>query len=263
MTKHTQPTRICTACGIQKPLTAFLHLTSKLGTAYGSICSTCRGKGIKEEVKKLISDEEKSSTTSSLRIGMKQLVEIELQKKREQKDRQDNKELELKKREQVSVEKTESTELKEKADKLQRETYQRGFLDYKSKKNPFSAQSVLDQKNAQRFMGAPVPDEKQRAMEATKKTEAIKQEQQKNSVDLSGAPVLDPANFTFAREATVQRLQSLLGNDAPIMRNMAQFYKTLSIVEGKKPDSAKQEKWEGEDPREFIERTWGPSSRKR
>jgi len=259
MTKHTQLTRICTACGIQKPLTAFLYLTSKLGTAYGNICSTCRGKGIKEETKKVVSEEEKSSTTSSLRIGMKQLVEMELQKKLEQEDRQNNKDLELKKREQASLEKNESTELKEKADKLQRETYQRGFLDYKSKKNPFSAQSVLDQKNAQRFMGVPVLDEKQRAIEATKKADDIKLEQQKNSVDLSGAPVIDPANFTFAREATVQRLQSLLGNDAPIMKNKAQFYKTLSIIEDRKPP----EKWEGEEPREFIERTWGPSSRKR
>ncbi|MBV9575646.1 MAG: hypothetical protein JO149_03385 [Gammaproteobacteria bacterium] len=42
MVKPTTPTKTCSNCGQQKPLTAFLQLTAAEGRGYGNICATCR-----------------------------------------------------------------------------------------------------------------------------------------------------------------------------------------------------------------------------
>lgn len=262
MTKHTPLTRTCTACGIEKPLSAFLYLTSK-GTTYGTICSTCRGKGITEQKPSVAPEDDRSRTTSGMRIGVKQLLEIELQKKQDREDRQIRQEQDIKKREQVSLEKSESTETKEKAEKFHRETYidekkKQGFLNYQTIKNPFSAQSVIGQKQTEPFK-APVLDEKQRALEASKLAEAIQLEERKTTVDLSGSPVIEEQHHHITREATLKRLESVLSGDAPILKNKSQLYKT-SFVSQKSDGTDNSNK---ETPVEFIEKTWGPSSRKR
>lgn len=242
MTKHSSLTRTCTACRIEKPLSAFLYLTSELGTAYGNICATCRGKGIKEKPKKMVHEDERSSTTSGMRIGVKQVVEIELQKKRDQKERLTSQEEAAKKREHVSNEKIDSVEKKEKAEKSHREAY----INYKSKKQLLSTQSVIDRKRDERFKGSPLMEEKQRTVEATKLTEARKEEEKKTTVDLSSGAA---HGFHTNREATIKRLQTLLGTGAPIM---SQLYKT---------PPTEQEKANKETPRELVERKW-PSPRK-
>ncbi len=259
MTK--QPlTRTCSACGIEKPLSAFLHLTSQ-GTAYGTICATCRGKGITEKPQKRVHEDERSGTTSGMRIGVKELVEIELEKKREQKEREIRQQEDLKKREEISLEKTESKELKEKAEKSHREK----FLNYQSKKNPFSAQIVVDQKKPGPFINLPVLDEKQRALEATKLAEAIRQEERKTTVDLSGGPVYDPQSSMASRDNPTFREYLIRSGDTPMGRTASQLYRNL--VGQKKSESStpseKQEKDIQEAAREFIDKTWGPSSRKR
>lgn len=265
MTKHSPLSRICTACGIEKPLTAFLYLTSKAGTTYGTICATCRGKGIKEKAQKFVSEEERTSTTSGMRIGVKQLLEIELAQKREKEERKIIKEEELKKREQNSSEQIELIEEKEKADKFHRDTKKQAFLNYQTSKQIFSAQSVLGQKKDERFVQSPINTEKQQALEAANVTEAIKQEALKTTLDLtSGSPVFDQQHFHISRDATLKRLQSLLGGDAPILKAMSAFYKTLQPGQHNKPlRLSEPEKTQLDPPEDFIEKTWGPSSRKR
>src|SRR6266568_2690642 len=83
MKDRTQMTRTCSACGIEKPLAAFLEISSTHGTRYGNLCATCRGAGITE--KKLNKTEEEHSTiaTSGTRIGLKERVFIEKEQKKQ------------------------------------------------------------------------------------------------------------------------------------------------------------------------------------
>jgi hypothetical protein len=240
MTKHTPLTRTCTACGIEKPITAFLYLTSKLGTTYGTICATCRGKGIKEKAQKFVAEEERTTTSSGMRIGVKQLLEIELAHKREKEELKSIREEELKKREQDSSEKIESIEEKAKAEKFHRETKQ-SFLNYQTKKT-FGTQSVIGQKKDERFIQSSITNEKQRALEAANVTETLKQEELKTTLDLSsGSPVFD---FHLSHDATLKRLQSSLSADSPLMKRLSRFYKDLQS--GQEKDT----------PKEFVEKTW-------
>lgn len=258
MTK--QLTRICTACGLEKPLTAFLYLTARSGTTYGSICATCRGKGITEATKKPAVEDEKAPPAYSFQLGVKQLAEIELQRKRDREDRQEKQEAESKKQEELLHSKAESTEIKEDADKLRREVWlqdkqRQRFLDYQSKENPFSARALLEQKKGHHFMESLILEEKRRAIDTNQKTEAMQREERKSGVDLSGAPVVDPTSFMLGRDVAIQRLESMLSGDAPVLRKLSQFYKTAS-PEQKKPEGVKVEK-NGPEV-EFIKKTWGP-----
>jgi hypothetical protein len=42
MTKYTTPTKTCSHCGLQKPLSAFLEMTYTHGVGYGNVCASCR-----------------------------------------------------------------------------------------------------------------------------------------------------------------------------------------------------------------------------
>ncbi len=246
MTDHKRLTRTCSACGIEKPISAFLHLSGSGGAVYGAICSTCRGKGIKEKAQKFVSEEERTGTTAALRIGTKELMEIELQKKLAFEKLQHEREEQAKKRDQDSSEKSESTELKEKAQKLLREKYledkqKQSFLNYQSKKPPTTTDALI--KNS------PILEEKKRALDAFQQKENIKLEQQKTGIDLSGAPVLDPQQSLISRHNPMfENFKTWLGASAPIA-------KTLN-----KTQEAATKK---ETPSEFIEKTWNPSSRRR
>ncbi|HSW93924.1 MAG TPA: hypothetical protein VLJ15_06200 [Gammaproteobacteria bacterium] len=245
---------------MEKPLTAFLYLTGRSGTTYGSICATCRGKGITEESKKQTIEDEKAPPTYGLQLGVKQLAEIELQRKRDREDLQEKQEVESKKREEASQNEAESTELKENAEKLRREAWlenkqRQRFLDYQSKENPFSARAVLEQKKGHRFMESLVLDEKRRAIDASRNTEVLQQEERNKTVDLSGGQVLDPTSFLLGRDVAIQRLESMLSGDAPVLRKLSQFYKTAS-PEQKKPEGGKLEKNSPEVG--FVKKTWGP-----
>lgn len=63
----SQPTlsKICTNCGQQKPLSAFLEMTEAHGTVYGSICSACRKTALLLEENRRKTDAEGSTTTES------------------------------------------------------------------------------------------------------------------------------------------------------------------------------------------------------
>lgn len=53
-------TKICSVCGLSKPLTAFLVMNDKQGATYGNICSACRKTAMEKSSLK-----EGESTTSS------------------------------------------------------------------------------------------------------------------------------------------------------------------------------------------------------
>ncbi len=258
MAKREHLTRICTACGMEKPLSAFLQISGAQGTTYGSICSTCRGTGAKEKSTVPVREEEQSSTSSGIRIGTKQKVELEKQKKREYDELKQQYIEEDKKRDQITIEKVATTEQKEKAEKEHRQTIEakkQGFLSYQTKKPPLSAQSLVGQKREDRsLLNVPAADEIQQVLELRKVEEAIKSEIKNTTLDLgSGAPVLDQQHNVFSRENPFfKQFIDWLGN-APIARTMDQFYKKqISQKESLK-----------EKPHELAEKKIHPSSRKR
>src|SRR5438552_3624225 len=84
MVKH-KLTRLCAACGNEKPLSAFLEINSTHGTHYSAICATCRaaGKG-KKDTKP--GDEDTVTLPGGARIGSKEKVFISKEQKRQIKD---------------------------------------------------------------------------------------------------------------------------------------------------------------------------------
>src|SRR3990167_11420340 len=81
MANSNQPTlsKTCAACGLQKPLSAFLQLTDA-GTSYGNICSTCRKAGA--DIKKPKTEAEDSTTSvSGHKIDTKTKIHGDIDKK--------------------------------------------------------------------------------------------------------------------------------------------------------------------------------------
>jgi len=206
-----------------------------------------------------------------MRIGAKQRVEIERQKEHLIQERQEQQEKESKKREQLSLEKTESTEQKEKTEKSLREKYletkqKQGFLNYQTQKSPLNPQSIAGQKKERFLINPAIMDEKQQEIEITKLAEAAKQDQQNTTLDLSGSPIFDQQHHVISRDNPIfKKFQTWLGADAPMMKTLSQLYRTSPVEQKKQtpPPPAKQEKLAKDTPHEFIEKTWGPSSRKR
>jgi hypothetical protein len=137
MKDRNQMTRICSACGIEKPLAAFLEISSTHGTRYGMICATCRGAGITE--KKPTNTEEDTSTiaTTGSRIGLKERIFIETEQKKQLIASKDAHIEQINKREALKEEQQDKKDLKEKSEKDHRRTYldpqkQPGFLGKKS-----------------------------------------------------------------------------------------------------------------------------------
>ncbi len=260
-------TRICVACGIEKPLSAFLQITGSQGTTYGIICSTCRSAGIKGKAPAPTHEDERSSTSSGMRIGAKERLEIDQQKKRDRQESQSREEQEAKKREKTKEDKFERIVETEKAEKTHRETFieekkKQAFLNYQSKK-PLSGQSIIGQKKDER---ASAQEEKHRSVEASRKEEAIQHEQKITTLDLSGGPVLDQPFTAMTNRESVhfKQFQAWLG-DAPVAKTMSQLYRNNMTNQAKAAQEKKAteiKNLEKETPREFVEKTWGPSSRK-
>ncbi|HSW70113.1 MAG TPA: hypothetical protein VLI69_08210 [Gammaproteobacteria bacterium] len=268
MNKQTILTRICTTCGIEKPLSAFLYLSSKQGATYGQICASCRGAGQKEKISSLPpnedEDEHGGETSSGARMGAKQLLEIELQKKQELKENKDWREKKAKKREQISLDKMELLEQKEKDQKFHRKNYletQQGFLRYQTKNQVFGEKSMLQKK--EEFFHAAVSEEKHRDLEASKLVEVAKEEQQIKVESVGSTPLFDPSNKILIRQSPhYHSLRARLSTDSPIAKAFARLYAAQTGREHAAQPSEKKGDTKKETPHEFIERNWGPSSRK-
>lgn len=249
---NTSLTRTCIACGIEKPLSAFLQITGARGTTYGNICSACRSKGIPGKHSQ--AEEERTSTSSSMAIGAKQRAEITKAQENIQQEKQITEKEELKKEEKMLDEKTDARQEIEKAERIQRDTYKQkqSFLGFSPTRQTDVQQKTIHQKSNEQVhvKSTLASQEKHRALETANKVEAIKQELQRTTLDLSGAPLIDnPHNVISRDNPIIKQMQALLGMDAPMMKTIAsRLYQ--------------QKKQTTETPKEFIRRTWGPASRK-
>ncbi len=246
-----QLTRTCSICGLQKPLAAFLQVSSTEGTGYGNICATCRGAGMKE--KSLLKEDERSSTTSGVRIGAKQKLEIDKEIQRLLKAAQEAHEKKLKKREKTLFQRTEHTELKEKDEKKHRTSFlekKQSFLRFQVKtpntKSPAIQQNINSSQNP-----GPVSQEIQ------KKHAALQHDQIITSIDFAGPPILGPQHSDIRwNNPFFEKFKIWLGESAPLMRTMGQLYK-------KAPSASKEAAPQPDPLHDYIDKTWGPGSRKK
>jgi hypothetical protein len=137
MDKQPNPlTRVCTSCGVKKPLSAFLYVSGAQGTTYGTICSDCRRTVTQPNKNAPKESDEHSTSSSGLRIGSQQKIATTIEKRRQHKDLSESYEQEAKDRDQLKEEHVEREETKEKAEKDHRKFFidvkKQGFLGKKT-----------------------------------------------------------------------------------------------------------------------------------
>lgn len=146
MEKQHQLVRSCLACGLEKPLAAFLQLTGTQGTVYGNICSACRSasaKGSPVVPKKETDDGDESDGGSGLNMGYKarrahELIAHEFLEQRDE-DKKESREL----KDKIASDKTEKKERKEKSEKDHREQY----IEVKKRESLFDNKLSPQEKN--------------------------------------------------------------------------------------------------------------------
>lgn len=250
MNKPTTPlSRTCLACGLEKPLAAFLQISGTQGTVYGNICSNCRSTGAKgKAILPKPSDEEQSGGVG-LKIDSKTRIQQEFQKKLQEKKLKDLTHEEKVQREKLILTKTERGEIKDKAEKYHRQGFievqkKPGFIGEQAKKQP------SDKKPTQEtgFM-----TEKEREIAEQKLKEALEHETQLNP-DL-GQTFIDFQLEKF-KTARFGEIMDLIGS--PNFKTMVRLYKDragiLKKENGGKPEAT--------DPFvDYVEKTSKPKGR--
>lgn len=145
MKKQTPPSRVCIACSTEKPLAAFLQITGKQGTIYGSICSACRTKTTKIKT----TDREEGSGGSGFRIDSKNKTRAEIEAKRKLTEIKERDKQDAAKKEEGKAEKTKRTEVTIKSEKEHRKNYiepKQSFLNFPAKPSLAAQDPIVKQK---------------------------------------------------------------------------------------------------------------------
>lgn len=257
MKDRTQMTRTCIACGIEKPLAAFLEISSTHGTRYGNLCATCRGAGITEKKKNKGEEDQSTIATSGTRIGLKERVFIE-QKQKEQLNAAKQQRIEqLNKRDTLQEEKKAKTNLKEKSEKDHRTSY----LDVK-KQPGFLSRSLPGIKTspAQNVVATETKIERDKlAVDEKQRTIDARQEEAKKTPNLATQYVDPKAGESWAYSPAYLAFQDSL--EVTPFKLIRERLKKLTS-----PNTAKTtENAEKKDPLlDFVEKTWsGPSTTRR
>lgn len=245
----TTNTRTCIACGVPKPLSAFLQITAR-GTMYGNICSTCRSAGIKEPTRGLAAEEGRGTSRTGVTIGAKERVHQEKEQKREIKELKDKEGKEKKHREEIKSEKLERGELLEKEEKERRTDY------IESKKTFFTTPAKQPPATKQPGTAERRPLDAAQLIERMEREKASEKEQKKRTTfDLSsgGSTVDQPSTGMTKFENEVMRaFRTWLGGSA-----------ALGFKQPAKSEAGKTgEKTPGQDPLEkAADDLWGNKNR--
>ena len=118
--------KTCKHCGLQKPLRAFLQLSDKNRDAYGNICTTCR----KTTLAIPNISEESTTSTTDHRIGTKERMAAEIEKKERLKQTDEIYYTERKEEEKKQLNRTKKSENTLKNEKKHHKTYlnKRSFI---------------------------------------------------------------------------------------------------------------------------------------
>lgn len=267
MTKHTPFTRTCAVCGIEKSLAAFLQISGKQGTNYGAVCASCRsaGRTTKSDAE-LHTEEDSTTATTDKRIGSKEKVFSEQEKKRYLKDLKESRIKEAKKRDEEALEKTEQTDIKEKSEKDHRKFYletKQGFLGQRKPFDPSSTDNIAERDAKQQLERARSVLENQNKIEIQKQEDIIKQEFQITSLDFSKPFVAGQTNQLRFQTDTFLKFKSWLGTSSPLVKTLEFLYnKSNTPYQTTNPITEKTNRKENIE--EYIEkRLDNPSSTRR
>ncbi|GEM_PF-2583046 len=253
MKKSVPVIRTCLACGLEKPIAAFLQISGAQGTVYGNICSTCRGATAR--AKKIIGkgdEDEVGRGSSGVRIDAKTRLRTEVKQKKEEKLAVEIHEKGLEKRETADLKKTDLTEKKQKEELFHRKDYietkkREGFLGTPPAEKPA-------QQRTPSFMS-----DMQKTLETKRNVEAaIEQEAKLTTVDTKQL-YLDPQFAEIRFQSVIfKQFKESLGTSA----NFTTMERLYSKKAEQNIKQAKENKTEAKDPFvEFVERK-GPSARK-
>lgn len=244
MEKPTTPLfKTCSACGQQKPLSAFLQMTGPNGTTYGTICTDCR----KANADKLPAQEQDETTTSNtgLKVDSKAKVadDLEKNKLRFETDEQYYEEREEKDvSNSAEIEKTnvKSTDEKKHRDFLKRNTFI-GKSTTTTESRHFSEQKRVQDVQTENTMNA---------AHAEKQTESAKSEQQEKEVKLDASTDTGIAGkIKYTQGQAFKEFARWSGG--ALGKTFSQPAQTADKAPGV------------ETPSEVIEKNWGPSSRRK
>lgn len=225
MAKKIQITRICSVCGVEKPIAAFLQISSKQGTHYGFVCSTCRSMGKMTKPTPAPTEDESTTASTDKRIGAKERLYIEQEKQRYLKELKELHIKEAKKREQNTTDKTEQTELKEKAEKEHRKYYIegnkiQGFLGQKRIAAPLVPDTTIEHIAKQDYANQ---RERQSHIETITLQDLIKQELQV-SLDFSKPYVAGQTDRPQFQSGPFVQYLLRSRADSPLLRTLQLLY---------------------------------------
>lgn len=215
MTDQIQTTRICSACGMEKPLFAFLES--------GYICADCRQVG---------SGDQSDDGTTRLQLDHKARMQIELEKIDRLKHLTDLESQEKTKKEVAVQEKSEKTELLERTEKQLREEYldsqkQEPFPSIKTKTAQQKSTAFQNrQEILQAIAGKKNWAEKSQALQSHEIAEKIGAEETRkaNVDDVSLVNAGEQLGGTAKRSSeTFLRFRELLGESAAINRTLTLY----------------------------------------
>lgn len=259
--KSNFPTRVCSACGIEKPLSAFLQISGLKGSGYGNICSTCRGAGMDSPLKKPEKLEDRGSTSSDVRIDAdsRQVAELEQKKAAAEKDQATREDREAKEK---------LTDFKDR--KITREQFEKHVREELIKsKSIFSqpGQKTTDAKaRTENLARSTAPSEVERAVESKlREEEAAKTEAGLTGIDLSRAFNPEQLRRINVLEGEAIKRFGAWTSDAPIVKQLGFLKrKTSSQKLYKQPTEKTPEAKQEKDPvLDFTERKkWGSSFKK-
>jgi hypothetical protein len=244
MKKNIPIVRTCLACGLEKPLAAFLQLSGTQGTVYGNICSSCRSSEAKSKavVPKQETDETGRTGVGS-RIDAKTKVKTEIIQKTIIKQAKEADQLEKKQKDLKITDQLDKKETQEKAEKHHRKEY----IETKQKEGKKSSQAVVTRKTTFPLDKSFIATQ-QTNSEAAAQASAIDQENKLTTVDTSQV-FLDSqfGELKFQTEIFKRFKDSVLGESA--------FSRTIERIYKRKKTAA--EPAQPEDPlAEFAKKTW-------
>jgi hypothetical protein len=272
MTNPNQLTRVCTSCGIKKPLAAFLQLSENQGTTYGAICSDCRRTSarLKQQSDTKDAKDTEGQTSSDFRIGARAKITADREKQRQRETIVERYEDESKKKLELNTEKLSQSEIKQKLEKQHKvyiDAKKRGFLSSTNKKTIADKQTFDRQKTTGHLVDQHHTE--QTNLAEAKKTEALQHELKLTTIDLT-LPFLDPQFSEIRHQSKVfLQFKQWLGAGAPmakvsVMKALERIYNQSQTKLNKFTISDKKnidQKRDTQSPLvEYVEKQIGPSS---
>jgi hypothetical protein len=246
--------KTCVACGLQKPMTAFLQITGPEGSSYGNVCSTCRGSGLGKKITIAPVEDEHSSSSTGLKIDAKAKQHLDRMKKLKADEKEVKEQKEEQKHEKELHEKLERKEIKAEEEKNHRinfiEAKKDSFLNYKSK----PAVSLPPKTAQQRANDQHIALDKVAQIDLTNKEEGAKAENIAKNINLSTSFVDTATGEIKYQSPEFLKMRAWLGNSAAINTLERQFLaKKTSHME----NPSKEDKLV-----EFLDETFEPNKPK-